>query len=184
MDAFPWPDPGGAVVNAISPMSLSSSERDSRTAAPTRQSEPFRPDRALKTLTHALIRQAGGIEAAAAGSRVGKSVLAGYYAPHDASHIPVDVAAELETLVGEPLVTAEMARRQGYALVPVTAQGEGELPECFAKFGAKVGATFGDYAASMADGELTQDERAVLQRDLMEVVRIAQSAIAALAVRS
>jgi len=137
-------------------------------------------DRTWKTLAHALTERVGSLEAAAAVARVGKSSLGFYQNYHHEQVMPVDVAATLERIAGEPLITAELARRSGYALVPVQPMANGQLAEVFARLGKEVGEVFSAFASAMADGVTTDDERAHIARELQDVISASHHALAAL----
>lgn len=145
---------------------------------------PRRPiaaaDRALKSLLRALIDRCGGFDAAATCVRVSRSQLHNYTAMDSDNFAPVDVVAALEAVAGEPLVTAELARRADHALVPLDLQGEGEIPCSIAAFGREVSEVFASYAGGMADGVLTDEEAADLERKLLDVKRVSDLSIAAL----
>ena len=128
-------------------------------------------ERALKALSRVLIERVGGLDAAEAvlnsgGTRgVRRSQLANYYNPHCDQFLPIDLAARLEEVVGEPIVTAELARRAGRALAP----REGAAGECRLQEVAEVSAEFGDLSAAMAgglrDGELCAEDLARIERE-------------------
>jgi hypothetical protein len=135
--------------------------------------------RALKTLFRVLVvDKVGGCDAAAACTRPGRSQIASYYDMSSEAFAPVDVVADLEAAAQEPLITAELARRAGYALVPVDAHGNGELPASMAAFGREVAEVFATFAEGMADGTLSRDEAENLQRQLLDVIRVGKSAVA------
>lgn len=130
----------------------------------------------LKTGTRLLLRDLGGIDAAAACSRVGRSLWSDYARPHSDRFIPVDVVIDAEAIAGTPHVTAAMARAQGYELVPLLARPRGELGDALARISTGVGALFATVAAAFSDGALTAAERDALARDLDAVVRLAGEA--------
>lgn len=136
--------------------------------------------RALKTLFRALVDRVGGCEAAAACARPGRSQIASYYDMTSEAFAPIDVVVDLEAAAQETLITSEMARRQGYALVPIEPQGNGELPTSMASFGREVAEVFATYADAMADGKLSRDEAEELERQLLDVIRVANGAVAVL----
>jgi hypothetical protein len=139
------------------------------------------PDPALKTLTAALVKQAGGLEACAAATGLPRSTLAEYYAPGSPLHAPVDAVAELERCTQTVLVTAELARRAGYALVPLdAAPGAGSFGRCLAAFGREVAEVFAAHAEAMADGRLSAAEAERVERELLDVIRAAYQAVRAL----
>lgn len=134
----------------------------------------------LKAATRLLIRDLGGIDAAAAGTRVGRSLMSDYGNPTSDRFIPVDVLLDIEAIGGTPRLTAALARSQGYELCPVVPRERGALGEALARISVGVGSLFSTVAASFADGVLTDVERADLARDLDEVIRLAGEARALL----
>ena len=130
----------------------------------------------LKTGTRLLLRDLGGIDAAASCSRVGRSLWSDYASPHSDRFIPVDVVIDAEAIAGTPHVTAAMARALGYELVPLLARPRGELGDALARISTGVGALFATVAAAFSDGALSAAERDALARDLDAVVRLAGEA--------
>lgn len=137
-------------------------------------------ERALKARFGILVKRCGGYVAAAAGCRVGSTQLNNYASMFHDQFAPLDVVADLEDIAGEPIVTAEMAHRAGYVLVPVDAQGEGQLASSMAKLGKEVGESFGAYGDAMADGRLSPPEMERLARELADVAAAAKAALAVL----
>ncbi len=134
----------------------------------------------LKAASRLLSNDLGGIDAAAACSRVGRSLWSDYANPASDRYLPVDVAMDAEAIAGAPHVTAALARAQGYELIPVAPRDHGRLGEALAAMSLGVGALFSTVAAAFADGVLTEGERADLRRDLDGVIRLAGEARAAL----
>ena len=139
-------------------------------------------DMAFKSLALALIEAAGGLHAAAAATRVGKTSLGNYQHRFVDQFMPVDVVARLEALAPEPLITAELARRAGYVLVPVAPALGGALHIEMARLGAKVGVVFSAYAEALRDGRVTPAEAAEMARELGDVIRVATAAQQAVAI--
>jgi hypothetical protein len=131
----------------------------------------MRIDPALKTLARTLIERAGGIDAVAAATRVGRSQLSNYQSLQHEQHVPADVVARLEELAGEPLITAEFARRGGYVLVPSRPVSDAELDVLLARFGAETGPMFAAYAEARQDGVITRPELQKLQREVQDALR-------------
>ncbi len=71
----------------------------------------------LKGATRELVDSLGGLAAAAGRTRVGKSQLSAYGALQEADFMPVDVAADLESALGQPVVSAALASLRGCDLV-------------------------------------------------------------------
>lgn len=133
--------------------------------------EPAPEARPFKTLTRALIERLGGLDAAAATVRLGRSRLADCQHLHTDVVLPVDVVAKLEAVAGEPLITAELARRAGCVLVPVEPLAEGEDAELMAHIGRETGEAFAAYAEGMRDGRLCPEDRAKVARELGDLHR-------------
>lgn len=143
------------------------------------------PDRALKTAFRDLVlNRIGGVDAADAtmGVRVGRSQLGSYLNPHEDAFPRVDVVVALEIAAGEPVVTSEMARRNGCSLIPLEARGPGDLAQGMAKLGGEVGQVFQAFADGLAnDGRLTTDEIDRMMREHLDVIRQAKQNLATLA---
>lgn len=137
--------------------------------------------RALKALFRVLLQRCGGLDAAAACVRVGRSQLANYTDMHSDQFAPVDVVAELEAVAGEPVVTADLARRAGCILLPVVDHAEGRLGQDMAQLGREVGEVFAAYAESLShDGQMDPAEAERVERELADVVRVATRALGSL----
>ena len=88
------------------------------------------------------------------------------------------MVVELEAVAGEPLVTADMARRAGFILVPVAGDGTGRLAQDMAHLGSKVGETFAGYAEAIGDdGRVDAAEAEGIERDLAEIIRVTTRAL-------
>lgn len=75
--------------------------------------------RELKRQTEALVK-AVGVEAACAATGRSKATLGRYYSQHEEHarrFMPLDVVLALETVAGDPIVTAYLAERQGMKLL-------------------------------------------------------------------
>jgi hypothetical protein len=73
----------------------------------------------LKQASKRLIKSCGGLEAAAMVTRVGHSELARYYDPSEKLFMPIDVAADLEAISRNPLISRCLANMLGYSLIPI-----------------------------------------------------------------
>jgi hypothetical protein len=135
---------------------------------------------ALKTAARRLVHLAGGLEAAVSVCRVNKTALAAAYDPHQPERfVPVDVVADLELVVGEPTITAVLARLSGHALVPLAPPGGLEAQALVAVFrgASDVGAA---YAAAMADARLSRAERRGIADQLLTLQAACMQAVGAL----
>jgi hypothetical protein len=86
------------------------------------------PDhQAIKRESGALVRAVGGVEAADGYCRSGYRRLSEYGRPDNDCFMPVDVVLDLEAVahdtLGYPQVTRFLARRAGFALVPLPRPG-------------------------------------------------------------
>jgi len=73
----------------------------------------------LKQASKRLIRACGGLEAASLVTRVGHSELARYYDPVEKLFMPIDVAADLETVARSPIITQGLASMMDFTLIQV-----------------------------------------------------------------
>ena len=118
----------------------------------------------LKRDTKALIRAAGGLEAAAQYSRPNKTVLSDYQSASTVSFMPIDVIADLEAVTrdtaGWPLLTRRLATMNGCSLVALPEPGslDGNWFE-------QIATLTGDYSKvsqrlcnAASDGKVTADE--------------------------
>lgn len=71
----------------------------------------------IKQATRRLVKACGGLESAATITRVGHSELARYYDPAEKLFMPIDIAADLETDCGKPMLTRALASLAGCELV-------------------------------------------------------------------
>ena len=74
---------------------------------------------ALKTATQLAVRAIGGIDAAAAVTRVGGARISEYQNRNSATTAPVDVAIVLDEFAQEPFILQAMAHELGHHLTPV-----------------------------------------------------------------
>lgn len=82
---------------------------------------------AIKLATKRLVEKAGGVLAAQAATNYSSTSWSNSYRlEHDAT-APIPHILSLEDFVGRPVVTREMARVQGYDLVPIAAQTPKEV---------------------------------------------------------
>lgn len=138
------------------------------------------PERlALKRATADMVKGAGGVEAAAAFTRVGKTLLADYGSPNRPAFVPIDVVADLEPLTrdreGWPHVTQALCKAMGGTFV-----AEPEVPvtgaDLFGKL-AQLSSEFADVTRAvcdgMSDGKWDTRDASELERQLDDVIRVA-----------
>lgn len=119
---------------------------------------------ALKAATRDLVAAAGGCTRAAKVSRVEAAAFSRYGQWGDPRCIPVDVVADLEQDVGEPILTRILADAAGYVLVPKAQVAErAALPQHMADVAGAAGAAIADLAQALADGVVDAREAAALK---------------------
>ena len=114
-----------------------------------------------KAATARLIEAAGGTQAAADITRVGKTQLQRYTDPAEPAYaMPVDVVVALETVVGQPIVTAHLAARSGHCLwrPPEDQDGPESIHRHYAEIGRAVAEVMAEYALAIADGVIEPRE--------------------------
>lgn len=80
--------------------------------------------RSLKTVTQRGVREAGGSNFAQ-DTRVVESKLSEYGNPqHDRSFMPIDIVADLERVLGYPLISEHLVQMQGFKIVADTATAD------------------------------------------------------------
>jgi hypothetical protein len=126
---------------------------------------------AIKAATHALLARFGCLEAASTVCRVSVPVLSEYQSFSKPDRImPLDVAYQLEVVIGEPVLTGAVARMQGWTL---TRPAQGQAPEigrAVALVSRQAGAAVAAFLEAHADGVVDAGEAAELRR-LLETVR-------------
>ncbi|MDE1904987.1 MAG: hypothetical protein KGH75_00870 [Rhodospirillales bacterium] len=132
----------------------------------------------LKSAFRVLVRAVGGVDAAAACSRAGRSLISEYQTFESERFPPVDVVLDIEEIAGSPEVTAAMARALGFRLVPAEPRAEGELCAALARIGRDCGEIFAAAAHVLSGGGVSAAERAELVRDLDDLQRVAGEALA------
>jgi hypothetical protein len=136
---------------------------------------------ALKTATHALLGRLGGLAAAATVCRVSVPVLSEYQSLNHRERImPLDVALQLETVAGEPIVSGAVARMQGWTLVRPEAGVVPEIGRSVAALSRHAGETGARFLEANADGVLDAGETAELRRQIEAVRDSAEAALARL----
>lgn len=109
----------------------------------------------LKAATRELVKQAGGVDAAAGITRPGRSTLSDYGNPgHEDVFMPADVIADLEAATGLPAVTGILARLQGYELMRVEFGGDVDpkWAERLASVGKEIAEVFAKSGQALANG--------------------------------
>lgn len=143
---------------------------------PTTQDERF----SLKAAFRVLLKMAGGQQSAELITRGKHQTLNRYGNVADENvdcHAPIDVIADLERDVGEPVVTKHLAEMNGYMLVKKTAvAADANLVTHLSTLASESGQTIQAIAEGIADEDLTEAE---LLRIVKESRELAQAASAA-----
>ncbi len=130
--------------------------------------------RALKVSTKALVRSNGGLDTASMSTRLSASTLGHYQNADHEGYIPIDVVADLELTVGNPVVTKTLADMQGYLLVK---KPKAPSSECWLKMLGDVSKECGEVISGIAkviagDAKITAKELKKLRKDVMEAMEI------------
>ncbi|RXF72093.1 phage regulatory CII family protein [Hansschlegelia zhihuaiae] len=132
---------------------------------------PERDYLALKAATRELVKRCGGQEAAARATRVNHQSLSRYGSLEDAQNFsPVDVIADLEAEIGEPIVTRELASLAGRTLADV-ASGDAMAPALrLVRLIKETGEVKSALAEALADGRIDEAERLTIRREAREAI--------------
>lgn len=111
-----------------------------------------------------LVQAAGGVEAAEMSSRRSRSQLSAYGVVNAPEFMPSDVIEDLESIThgqpGHPVYTRMLARKQGYALVPLP-RGSAKATDWSCAIGLvskEVSEVIHPVCLALADGAVTADE--------------------------
>lgn len=114
---------------------------------------------ALKTAVGVLIKELGGLDAAASCVRVGPTNLSEYQSRNRADrHIPVDVVLDLEAIAQKPIVTAALARALGYRLVRIEAPASADVVAPVMRVSRDAGELAAQLMAALADQTIDATE--------------------------
>lgn len=116
----------------------------------------------LKAATRRLVRAAGGVEHAV--TRVGKSTLSDYCNLQSPSFAPIDVIADLEDQVGEPIVSNALAQIAEEGKIP-TRSTECDPVAQGAAVMAQLGRFTDEALKAIADGKVDDAELKRLLRE-------------------
>ena len=134
----------------------------------------------LKDATRRQIKASGGLESAAAATRVGKTELGTYQTVNQISRFaPIDVIADLQADSGDTAVLEALAALLDCIVLPLRIEG-GTLHRDMAAFGQHAAEVFRDYATMRNHGTTTAQDVERLDRDLELVIHVAVQARATL----
>ncbi len=136
--------------------------------------------RALKRATMETLRGVGGVEAAAAFCRPGKSQLSDYGNENRPdSFMPLDVIADLEPLArdreGSPHILHLLCQMMGgvYVALPDTPVTTGRLLEMMSRLSAEFNDVTHAVCAGLADNDFCAADAMRLESQLDDVIRVA-----------
>lgn len=136
---------------------------------------------AVKTAWKLIVQRLGGVDAAAAACGISRSLISNYGNRNGEYYPPAQTIITAESMAGEPLVTAALARAQGWELVCVDApRGRGVLAALSAEMSKNIGAFFATMSHALTHPKLTDKERADLLRELDDISRVTAEAKALL----
>ncbi|MFC3693388.1 phage regulatory CII family protein [Chenggangzhangella methanolivorans] len=142
---------------------------------------PERDYLALKAETRALVKRCGGQEAAAASTRVSHQALSRYGALEDAPNFaPIDVVADLEAEIGEPVVSRALAGLLGFTLVKVEAGAQLTPAQRFARVMKETHEVNAAFADALSDGAIDEAERRAITREARDAIGELERLIVAL----
>lgn len=123
---------------------------------------------AIKNAVRRALRQAGGCLRELAGmTRLSAAQLSRFGDLNSDQWVPLDVALDLDSLAGEPVITRALAGLLGYDLVPSTViVAQGRLVEHLAGLARESGDVMVGISEALADGRLTLNELARIESDL------------------
>ncbi len=132
--------------------------------------------RGLKSAVGRLLDLFGCQEAAAEVTRIRRQELSDYANRRNPDcedrHMPIDVVFDLETEIGDPVVTRELARRQGFLLVhaPDVAAGIGGIEALTGKALKETGDAVAKIGAAIDDKVIDAGEADTLPREIDEAI--------------
>lgn len=152
-----------------------------------RQVQNAPDDQALKVLTGQLVKAVGGVEAADGYCRPNFRRLSEYGRVDNDCFMPIDTIDDLEAVthgtVGWPLVTRELARRRGFALVALPAAGPvpaARIHDVIARHCKEASEATSRVCAALGDGEISTAEAAEAVAEFDQAIEAAVAARALL----
>lgn len=134
----------------------------------------------LKTLTRGLIEACGGVDGAAAATRLARTHLHRARDPHEANFLPVDVAMDLMAASGDVRLLAGLADHCGHLVIPKLAPLDGAAWHVrLAEVGREVSDVFAAFAAMAADARHDPAELVKLREEALAAVQQLGAVIAA-----
>ena len=124
---------------------------------------------ALKAAVRLALKRVGGGDCFCHATRVGAPALSNYAnANRDDSHMPLDVALDLDRDAGAPIVVGALARLTGYRLVPLQAGDSKPGLDDIAIIARETGDVVSALATALVDGGVDSREAAEIHREIEE----------------
>lgn len=143
---------------------------------------PRRDYLALKAATRELVEMAGGVTRAATIARTDAPRLCRYGSPNEVIAAPVDVIADLEAHVGDPVVTRCLADLSGFILQPKdAAEDRPNLLQAAAVITRSSAEVVAGLAVALADSHVSPAEAKALRDGVRQAMESLASLDAALA---
>lgn len=125
--------------------------------------------RRLKAATERGIKRAGGGTLFAEQTRVEPQALSKYKAvQEETAFMPIDVAVDCDMVSGSPVILGAMAATLGYSITPIHQVRVKYTPELVGTLIRETGEVSAVILEAMADGRLTETERATIAREIDE----------------
>ena len=120
---------------------------------------------ALKAAVRRALTAAGGGASFQHATRVREAALSKAASPHEDAFLALDVVADLDLDVGDPIVTAELAALQGFRLVPVEAEPAAPDVRDLATIATRAAAVQSTLAEGIAAGALDASELRAIEAE-------------------
>ncbi|MGA0561719.1 phage regulatory CII family protein [Ancylobacter sp. VNQ12] len=133
----------------------------------------------LKNAVRRACQQAGGgLRGLASQTRLSPAQLSRFGDINSDQSIPLDVALDLDSLAGEPIIASALSERLGFDLVPQTQAvvAHATMPQHLSGLARESGEAISHIAAALADNQLTPNELIAIERELGDVDAQVQSA--------
>ncbi len=126
----------------------------------------------LKNATRELTRSAGGQKVAAFASRVSQQAISDYGNINALSvFMPLDVIADLEKSVGEPIVTKALAELAGCLLIQLPKEDGGDtLSREAGESAQRFGQMMTDFGCALRDGSINSRDAGALKNDIDQLL--------------
>lgn len=133
--------------------------------------------RHLKAATHALYAQFGGQDSASLFTRVSQQTLSRYscFGDDNAERFaPIDVVADIETELGNPIVTRALAGLSDHLLIkrPVAVSTKSDNARELGVVAKECGEVVSAFAESVADDQITHEEAKRVRKEAMETMAV------------